>query len=108
MSFNFDEYQQVAMSFDIGAVDASNARHVHVLGLAGEAGEIIEKYKKHLRDGKKLDPGDMAAELGDLLWYVSAVAHDLGLSLQDIASNNIGKLTDRAARNKLGGSGDNR
>jgi len=47
-------------------------------------------------------------ELGDVLWYVSAIAHDLGFALSHVADINIGKLQDRLNRNKIGGSGDDR
>jgi NTP pyrophosphatase (non-canonical NTP hydrolase) len=47
-------------------------------------------------------------EIGDVLWYMAALARDLGLSLDDIADRNIQKLLDRKARNVIQGSGDNR
>ena len=83
-----------------------------VLGLVGEAGEIAENVKKLVRDKNsdlaQLDRDDMAAELGDVLWYTAVLANFLGLSLDDIARQNVDKLADRQARAALGGSGDNR
>ena len=76
------------------------------LGLAGEAGEIANKVKKVIRDGRSTD--GISDELGDVLWYLAAVANELGADLGDIANNNLKKLADRQARNVLGGSGDNR
>lgn len=70
---------------------------VAALGLAGEAGAVLSAYKKQLRDGPA-DPGYRARireELGDVLWYLSTVAHHLGLDLGDIATANISKITDR-------------
>lgn len=79
-----------------------------VLGLIGEVGEFANKHKKVIRDGKPFPPADMAAELGDILWYLSAIATDAGLSLSGIAQHNIAKLLDRQARDVIGGSGDTR
>lgn len=83
-----------------------------VLGLAGEAGEVSNKVKKILRDKDgKVDEGDreeICKELGDVLWYLSACATDIGLDLNDIALKNIEKLSSRAERNVISGEGDNR
>jgi NTP pyrophosphatase (non-canonical NTP hydrolase) len=51
------------------------------------------------------DPGFRARireELGDVLWYLSAVAHQLGLGLLDIATANLTKITDRLAHHACG------
>lgn len=77
------------------------------LGLAGEAGEVANKVKKMIRDGK-FDRDGIAAELGDVLWYVAALARDLNVDLQDLAIGNLEKLYSRKERGKLGGNGDNR
>ena len=83
-----------------------------ILGLNGEAGELADKLKKIIRDKKgKITPDDqkaMALELGDVLWYVSRCACELGYDLDSIAQMNIDKLASRAARGTLSGSGDNR
>jgi NTP pyrophosphatase (non-canonical NTP hydrolase) len=82
------------------------------LGLAGEAGEVAEHVKKAIRD----DGGEvseerrtaMAKELGDVLWYVSQLASELGLELDEIAQINLDKLLSRQRRGVLSGSGDER
>jgi len=82
------------------------------LGLAGEAGEVAEKVKKMCRDdGLELTEERQQAlkkELGDVLWYVSEVARQAGLSLSEVATENVRKLTERASKGTLNGSGDNR
>lgn len=81
-----------------------------VLGLNGEAGEVAEKIKKHYRDD--IDPAvtreAVKKELGDTLWYLSETARQWDLKLSDVAQGNLDKLSDRAARGVLKGSGDNR
>lgn len=88
------------------------------LGLANEAGEVGGKIKKLIRDeGLKFDGTDnltdkqraaIGSELGDVLWYIAALARDLGISLNEVAHMNLEKLSDRKARGKIGGSGDDR
>lgn len=83
-----------------------------VLGLAGEVGELANKAKKIKRDNvdcyTKEYKDDMAAELGDVLWYWTQVAWEFGLDVEVIAYKNLKKLADRANRGKLTGSGDKR
>ena len=82
------------------------------LGLAGEAGEVCEKVKKLYRDDKGListqKRGDVCRELGDVLWYVSNIASELGINLSIIVEGNLIKLQSRASRDKVHGSDDNR
>jgi len=82
------------------------------LGLCGEAGEIAEKVKKILRDrGGIFDQSsrdELRLELGDVLWYAAQLAAELGLSLDEVAQANLGKLASRAERGTLGGDGDHR
>jgi NTP pyrophosphatase (non-canonical NTP hydrolase) len=82
------------------------------LGLAGETGEVIEKLKKAVRDKEghisEADKVAIKKELGDVLWYLTTLATELGISLEDIATTNIEKFMDRRARGVTAGSGDNR
>lgn len=82
------------------------------LGLAGEAGEIANKVKKILRDNAGVMKEDvrqnLISELGDVLWYIAALATDLKADLSEVANQNIEKLNSRKNRGVIGGSGDNR
>jgi NTP pyrophosphatase (non-canonical NTP hydrolase) len=106
-----DDYQRAALRTSREKDAPDELMHL-VLGLVGEAGEIAEKVKKLIRDNNsdlaQLDREDMAAELGDVLWYAAVLADFLGLSLNDVAQRNVAKLADRQRRAVLGGSGDKR
>lgn len=82
------------------------------LGLAGEAGEVVDKLKKVVRDKNgeitTETQEELRKELGDVLWYLSQIATELDISLGDIAEANISKLLSRQERGVIGGSGDNR
>ena len=82
--------------------DAGDNLTYPALGLCGEAGEAAEKVKKALRDdgGVLTDErrAALAGELGDVLWYISACADELGLTLQEIAEFNVEKLAKRHNR----------
>lgn len=85
---------------------------VSALGLAGEAGEVTEKFKKLVRDhdGVLTDElrNDIVKELGDVLWYVTSLGHLVGSDLETIARVNVEKRHSRLARGTTHGSGDNR
>ncbi|KVW14683.1 nucleotide pyrophosphohydrolase [Burkholderia cepacia] len=98
---NLNVYQQEAQKTDRVPGRQKNQVGTDVivplLGLAGETGELLSEYKKHLRDGDshQLFKDRVAEELGDLLWYIANVATKFGLTLEDIASINLRKTQDR-------------
>jgi len=80
----------------------------NTLGLVGEAGEVAEKVKKIFRDGNSADKDQIKKELGDVLFYVTALGGYFGITLDDILTHNVNKLEDRKNRGVLRGEGDNR
>jgi NTP pyrophosphatase (non-canonical NTP hydrolase) len=92
--------------------DAGSNLTYPALGLCGEAGECAEKVKKAIRDDGGVLTGErraaLAAELGDVLWYVAQLATEAGLDLDEVADNNLAKLLSRSERGMLQGSGDSR
>mgnify|MGYP001194715054 CR=1 FL=1 len=84
------------------------------LGLSNEAGEALGKLKKLIRDHDNFDDAleenklAVADELGDVLWYLSQLAREIGVPLEEIAYRNNLKLLDRLSRNAIKGSGDKR
>lgn len=102
-----NEYQKLAMKTAIFPTDMGV--YYATLGLAGEAGEIANKVKKFIRDGHSVEKEkELISELGDVLWYVAAVADVIGVSLEDVAKDNMYKLAERQRNGTLQGSGDNR
>lgn len=83
-----------------------------ILGAAGEAGELANKWKKVIRDANgTLSPelrSAILAEVGDTLWYLAAVCTELNADLGAVAQTNIDKLASRQNRGAISGSGDNR
>lgn len=103
-----NDYQEKALrTWNIGE-NTKNERLSNVaLGLAGEGGEVADAVKKAIHHGhgfkaanshkesKAVSTDDIAKELGDIMYYVSVGAHELGYTLQEIAEININKLAKR-------------
>ena len=105
-----NEYQQKALET---AIYPTKYKVIYpALGLTGEAGEVADKVKKIIRDNNgemsKEKAVELAKELGDVLWYIATLAHDIGFTLEEIGQMNYEKLHSRQQRGMLGGSGDNR
>lgn len=87
------------------------------IGAGNEAGEILGKVKKAIRDDGLASDVDILTddrraqildEVGDVLWYLARVCEELDASLEGVAENNLRKLNDRLERGVIAGSGDNR
>jgi NTP pyrophosphatase (non-canonical NTP hydrolase) len=107
-----DEYQQQALKTAVNTYDPLTAKTVWAMGVAGEAGEVVEKWKKIIayQDGKYTQEqiDELAKELGDVVWYVAVFAHELGFTFEEIMQRNVDKLKSRKAREVIKGAGDNR
>lgn len=108
-----DDYQNRAVETAIFPRNDNLDIIYPALKLAGEAGEVAEKVGKAIRDDitkfqEKAYLDGLAKELGDVLWYVAALADSIGYDLSEIAQMNLDKLDSRQARGVIGGSGDNR
>ncbi len=110
---DFDQYQDLAITT---AIYPEKAKIEYpAMGLANEAGEVLGKVKKWIRDETdnwlegEISEERRAAildELGDVLWYAALVAEDLGASFNDIAQGNLDKLFGRKERGTISGDGD--
>ncbi len=108
----FKEYQENALKT---AHYPEKARIIYpALGLGGEAGEVLDKVKKWVRGDDGEGPIHkerlllLRDELGDVLWYIAVLSHDLGFDLEDIAARNVEKLASRKERGVIHGNGDTR
>lgn len=108
----FDEYQKQALTTAENNYEPLMEKTIWAMGVAGEAGEVVEKWKKIVAydDGKptqeQLD--ELAKELSDVVWYIAVMAHSLGFSFEDVMQRNVEKLKSRKQRNIIKGRGDNR
>ena len=106
----FNKYQEEALKNKVYGYGDSII--YPALGLGNEAGEVQGKIKKVLRDSNgnfdEENKKKIADECGDVLWYLAALASDLGYTLEEIAQMNMEKLLGRRERGTIQGSGDNR
>ena len=97
----FEEYQSEASQTALYPKRFGNLEYP-TLGLAGEAGEVANIVKKIQRDHGGVINAEirdkLKDELGDVLWYISACADELGLTLTEIAEFNLQKLAKRHGR----------
>ena len=111
-----DEYQERGKKYDssknVEKGMVGDAMVEKTLGIAGEAGEVADKLKKIIWWKEKRiseeDKWEIVKELGDVMWYVAAVARYLEVPLSEVCERNLGKLQSRMDRDKLFGDGDNR
>lgn len=92
---NFGAYQVASARTLTLSPDSEKQLAIMGLGLAGETGEVIELLKKAIGHGHILDAATLRKELGDVLWYISAIATLTHQDLNDIAAENIAKLKAR-------------
>ena len=102
MSTTLDAIQQEIVSQierDLGHHDFLNLKSLMVTGLAEEAGEVAGLFKRELRDlpkdRERCTHEHYVEELGDVLWYLTGVAHTQCITLQELWDYNMKKLEER-------------
>jgi len=112
---NFREYQIKARTSDVGTSAQDNIKPgwlYYVLGIAGESGEFAEKVKKLFRDKYGVIDQEfkdaVIKEIGDILWYQARLLDHLDINFDDVAINNIEKLSRRMKNGTIHGDGDDR
>jgi len=96
-TMDFRTYQERAAKTDRNPDRSERGMMIPLLGLSGEAGQVLTEYKKYLRDGEShiLFKDRFAEELGDLLWYLSNTATKFDLDLAEVAEQNLVKCEER-------------
>ncbi len=106
----FNEYQKLAHKTAV--YPEEHAFNYVIMGLVSEVGELAGYIKKWIRGDYAYAGPDLSDiveyELGDILWYLAELCTVMNISLEDIAKSNVEKLSDRAARGVIRGSGDKR
>lgn len=90
-----NEYQTLAMTTLNKELTKKEVLINSVMGLNGEAGEVIDLVKKHLFHGHELKKDELIKELGDVAWYLAEAAYALDIDLETILAKNIEKLKKR-------------
>ncbi|MFA6911098.1 MAG: nucleoside triphosphate pyrophosphohydrolase family protein [Candidatus Cloacimonadaceae bacterium] len=93
--FTFLKYQMQSARTLNTALEMKDQLNNYVFGLVGEVGETVDLLKKFFYHGHEIDKQKLKGELGDILWYVAAIATLFELDLQDIALCNVEKLSRR-------------
>ena len=123
-----NEYQDKAMST---CMPESDNLFYMLANLIVEVGEFASKAAKHMRKGKlhittteRDEEGRilhtqmwnvsdeerhlMLSEIGDILWQTAGLAKVMGVTLEEVAEENLAKLASRKQRNLIDGDGDER
>lgn len=70
------------------------------------AGRICDAVKKDVYHDRPADKTAMLKELGDVLWYVAALATDYEFTLEEVAKANVEKLKARYPEGFVKGGGN--
>lgn len=82
--------------------DKADLLHMAV-GVAGEAGELLDAVKKHVIYNKPIDRQNVIEELGDMEFYMERIRQLVGITREQTLDANQAKLlTSEKARYKLG------
>lgn len=101
-----NEYQKQAGKYKLDYTTA----YERAFGLFEEAGEVAGIFKRLERGDYNQDTAysKIEKELGDVLWYLSQVAEDFKIPLDNIAWLNLRRLESRQDRGMIMGSGSDR
>lgn len=89
------QYQELSFNAVPDHIDVKDAMLHWTVGLAEEAGEVAGAVKHKYYCKEYVSDYALAEEIGDVLWYLSALCTSAGLSLETVAELNIAKLQQR-------------
>lgn len=97
-----EEYQRLAPRTETKRWPVTGLPHTTLdrfehgaIGLAGEAGELLDALKRHKFYGLELDRVNVLEEVGDVLWYAVLVCDSMGFTLEEAMGANLRKLQAR-------------
>ncbi|MGG3233243.1 nucleoside triphosphate pyrophosphohydrolase family protein [Priestia flexa] len=93
--FGLNQYQELASRTDNDKEPLNMRLANYALGLVSEGGEVGDIIKKHVFHGHDLDKDEIKKELGDVIWYLAMVAKLCDVTLEELATANISKLSKR-------------
>lgn len=97
----FEDYSEQRKAFAVYP-NRGNSIVYPAIALAGEAGEVANEIKKYIRDDHHLltpiRRAKIIEEMGDVLWYLDALAEEIGTTLDEVGKRNIEKLKARKAQ----------
>ncbi len=77
-------------------INSYDAHHIHMsLGIAGEAGELVDAVKKIVIYHKEIDRQHIVEEMGDLEFYLEGLRQGLRITREEVIKYNINKLSKR-------------
>src|SRR5690606_27452276 len=90
--------QNKAKKTDQGKENKDELNRVNpLLGMSGEMRSVASEHKKRLRDGQSYTTFNekFKKELGDVLCYISTLADDMGITLEEVAQTNLSWTEER-------------
>jgi len=107
-----NRYQKLAFTTAVYPRAGTGNYDYPLKGLVEEVGEIAGHLKRVERDDASVITTtrllQIEHEMGDVLWYLAALATELGLSLSEISAENLVKVASRKERNAIHGEGSER
>ncbi len=77
-------------------VSAKDMGLIHmIMGICGEAGELLDAVKKHVIYKKPLDLENVVEELGDIEFYLEGFRQELNILRDSTIEHNMNKLSKR-------------